>query len=73
MELIQFIIEIYLGKDLVNRQKMILPFVLAVQQCTDLCKQIYEERNPLRAVFINSAGETLEYKNPAFNKFEGGD
>ena len=52
---------------------MILPFVLAVQQCTDLCKQIYEERNPLRAVFINSAGETLEYKNPAFNKFEGGD
>ncbi len=68
----QFIVEFYLGNALASRKQLILPFVLAVQQASDICKQIYEETQPIKVIFINSDNETLEYKNAAFIKFEGG-
>lgn len=70
MNITQFIVEIYIGNALSNRQQLILPVIVAIQQAIGLCQQISNELQPMRVVFVNEYGETIEYKNPAFLKFE---
>lgn len=72
LEFVQFLIEIYVGNQISERKGFALPLFIAVQQSVDICTQIYNEKQPIRVVFYNSDGEMLEYKNPAFIKFEGG-
>lgn len=72
MGFVQFLIEVYIGNQIAERKGFALPFFIAVQQATDICTAIYKDKQPIRVVFHNSDGETLEYKNPAFIKFEGG-
>ena len=72
MGFVQFLIEIYVGNQISERKGFVLPLFIAVQQSVDICTQIYNEKQPIKVVFHNSDGEMLEYKNPAFIKFEGG-
>lgn len=70
MNITQFILEVYIGNALSSRQQLVLPVIIAIQQAVGLCQQIYSEAQPMRLVFINEYGEIIEYKNPAFLKFE---
>ncbi|MBP3707544.1 MAG: hypothetical protein J6J36_02910 [Clostridia bacterium] len=72
MNITQFILEVYIGNALSSRQQMVLPVIIAIQQAVGLCQQVYGEAQPMKLVFINEYGEMIEYKNPAFLKFERG-
>jgi hypothetical protein len=68
----QFLLEVYIGNALSSRQELVLPIIIAIQQAIGLCEQIYQEAQPMKLVFTNEYGETIEYKNPAYIKFEEG-
>lgn len=73
MNITQFLVEIYIGNALVGRQEMILPIIVAIQQCVDICKQAYQDSQPIMIVFTNENLERLEYKNPSYIRFEKGE
>ena len=70
MELVQFLIEIYIGNDLASRQSIILPVIMAIKQCVQVCLEIKDEQQPIMVRFIKQDGEFLEYKNNLYIKFE---
>ena len=73
MNITQFLVEVYIGNALVGRQEMILPIIVAIQQCVDICKQAYQDSQPTMIVFANENLERLEYKNPSYIRFEKGE
>lgn len=72
MDLVQFILEVYVGNSLSNRQQLFMPTIMAIQQAIEICTNASESQEPLKVVFTNSNNEKIEYKNNAFIKFEGG-
>ena len=72
MDLIQFILEVYVGNSLSNRQQLFMPTIMAIQQAIEICVNASESQEPLKVVFTNSDNEKIEYKNNAFIKIEGG-
>lgn len=68
----QFLVEIFIGNQIAERKAYALPIFVAIAQSSDICIQAHNDSQPIKIVFHNSEGETLEYKNPAFIKFEGG-
>ena len=71
MELVQFLVEVYIGKDLMSRQSLILPVIMAIQQCVQVCMGIKDEQQPIMVRFVKQDGEVLEYKNNPYLRFEG--
>jgi len=70
LELVQFLIEIYIGNDLASRQSIILPVIMAIQQCVQVCLGVKDEQQPIMARFVKQDGEILEYKNNSYIRFE---
>lgn len=70
MGITQFLLEVYIGNALSNRQHLVLPVIMAIQQAVELCYQIHNETQPMKLVFTNEYGDIIEYRNPAFIKFE---
>lgn len=71
MGIVDFYVEFYVGTEVTNRQKFILPVMMAILQCSDLCQQLYHENSPVKAIFYYD-GNQLEYKNPKYIEFEKG-
>ena len=72
MDLVQFILEIYVGNCIANKQQLFMPSIMAIQQAIQVCVEASQSEEPIRVVFTNNENEKIEYKNNAFIKFEGG-
>lgn len=68
----EFFVDFYVGNSLQNRKQFILPIMMAIFQCVDICQQMYKEEKPIKLVFQYEE-QTLEYKNPKYIKFEKGE
>ena len=72
MGIIEFYVDIYVGKSLTDRKRFVLPIMMAILQSVDMCQQLSNEKNPIKAIFY-CEGDSLEYKNKAYEKFESGE
>ena len=70
MGIIEFYVDIYVGKNLADRKRFVLPIMMAIFQCADMCQQLSSESNPIKAVFYYD-GNSLEYKNKKYIESEG--
>lgn len=70
MDIIQYIIEIYGGYNLQNRETRVAPVIMAIQESMQLCFELAQYQQPLKAIFIRDDGEKLEYKNRPYLEME---
>ena len=70
MGISEFYVDIYVGKSLADRKRFVLPIMMAILQCTDMCQQLANENSPIKAIFYYD-GNSLEYKNKKYIESEG--
>ena len=73
MGLVECLVELYIGNQLAQRQKIFAPVFFAISQCIEICQNVGNETQPIKVKFIKDDNEFIEFKNNPYLKWERGE